>query len=65
MCLFYETIKIEKKNDPLNIKQNLLICLKNKKEIPIYSSDFFTSNEIESKASKMAYFLNVPIKTLK
>jgi hypothetical protein len=64
-CLLCESIKIEKKNDPLNIKQNLLICLKNKKEIPIYTSDFFTLNEIENKASKLAYFLNVPIKTIK
>nr|YP_009512083.1 photosystem I assembly protein ycf4 [Euglena hiemalis]AXI98029.1 photosystem I assembly protein ycf4 [Euglena hiemalis] len=58
-----EAIKIEIKNGYFNSKQNILVCLKEKNDIPILQlTNPLKINELEKKASEIASFLNVPLK---
>ena len=63
ISLIHESIRVEIKTELFNTKQNIYICLKGKADIPILQINKpLKLNEIESKASKLASFLNVPIK---
>lgn len=62
---FWETIKINKTNTFGIQDESIILCLKNKIELPIIQSYHLTSEEeLEKKASNLAYFLNVPIKEI-
>nr|YP_009503353.1 photosystem I assembly protein ycf4 [Euglena clara]AXA45478.1 photosystem I assembly protein ycf4 [Euglena clara] len=58
-----EAIKVEIKTELFNTKQNIFVCLKGKKELPILQiSKPWRINEVEKKASEIASFLKVPLK---
>ena len=49
----------------LNPRCNILLMLKDKREIPLFPAQFLMSpNEIEKKAIKLSNFLNVPLESL-
>nr|YP_009540905.1 photosystem I assembly protein ycf4 [Lepocinclis tripteris]AYQ93369.1 photosystem I assembly protein ycf4 [Lepocinclis tripteris] len=59
-----EAIKIKKINNIFNVKQSILICLKNNVEIPILDvRKPLNLNELEKEASELASFLQIPIRT--
>lgn len=60
---FHESIKINKNNNLGIREESISLCLKNKVELPIIQRYHLTADEdIERKASNLAYFLNIPIK---
>lgn len=62
---FPEAIKINKNTGLFQNQEHILLCLKNKIEIPILHNYHLNSREeLEKKASNLAYFLNVPIKEI-
>lgn len=58
-----EAVKLESKTEFFNTKQNIFICLKGKKELPIIQiREPLEINQIEEKATNIAYFLKVVVK---
>lgn len=59
-----EAIKIDFKNDLFNTRQRIFLCIKGKNDIPIIQSDIpMKISELEEKASQIACFLKVPVKS--
>jgi hypothetical protein len=59
-----EAIKVDFKNDLFNTSQKILVCIKGKNDIPIIQNDIpIKISELEEKASQIAYFLRVPVKS--
>lgn len=59
-----EAIKLEIKTEIFNTRQNVYLCVKGKPEIPIIQiSNPLKIREIEEKASKIASFINVSIRS--
>ena len=51
--LFDESIKIEAKNNLLNTKTTIFVCMNNKKEIPLYQyKNYVTNYELEKKLAQ-------------
>jgi hypothetical protein len=49
----------------LNPRCNILLVLKDKREIPLFPAQFLLSpNELEKKAIQLSKFLNVPLESL-
>jgi hypothetical protein len=58
-----EKIKLEIKTELFNTKQKIYLCIKDRPDLPILqTSNPLKIHEIEKKASKIASFINVPIK---
>jgi hypothetical protein len=49
----------------INPRCNILLVLKDKREIPLFPAQFLLSpNELEKKAIQLSKFLNVPLESL-
>lgn len=60
-----EAIKVEIKTELFNTKQNIYVCIKGKKDLPIIQIEKpLKISEVEEKASQIASFLQVPVKGL-
>lgn len=58
-----EAIKVEIKTELFNTRQNIFVCLKGKKELPIIQiKEPLNLNELEKKVSLLSSFLKVRIK---
>lgn len=63
VIIFYEAIRVEIKTELFNTKQNIFVCIKGKKDLPIIQqSKPLKISELETKASEIALFLKVPLK---
>lgn len=61
--LNYEAIKVEIKTELFNTRQNIFVCIKGKRDLPIIQQTIpLRINDLESKASEIASFLKVPLK---
>ena len=64
LIILHEAIKIESKTELFNTKQNIFICIKGKQDLPIIQiSDPIKLNQIEEKATEIACFLKVVVKS--
>lgn len=60
-----EAIKLPLKNDLFNNNQKIFVCIKGKNDIPIIQKDVpINISELEEKASQIAFFLKVPVKSI-
>lgn len=58
-----EAIRVEIKTELFNTKQNIFVCIKGKKDLPIVQqSKPLKISELEIKASEIASFLKVPLR---
>ena len=63
LIILHEAVKLESKTEFFNTKQNIFICIKGKRDLPIIQiSEPMELNKIEEKATDLAYFLKVPVK---
>lgn len=60
----HEAVRLESKTEFFNTKQNIFICIKGKRDLPIIQiSEPIPLNQLEEKATNIAYFLKVIVKS--
>jgi hypothetical protein len=55
---FFEVVRLKKSIELFNTKKDMIVCMKNKREIPIIQGSL---DDLEKKVGDLAYFLNVSI----